>query len=126
MAPVPEPDPIEVDGATMERARQLLGAVAAGTFDRSELIPELDAFVQADAFAKAPALLDTLGTPQSMYAFEKRITADQTSTYFRVRYPEQILTWVVSVDADSRITGLCLRRSLTSSIFCVVYREVHY
>lgn len=34
-----------------------------------------------------------------MFAFEKRITADQTSTFFRVQYAKEVLTWVVSVDA---------------------------
>lgn len=41
----PEPEPIVVDPAIFERARTLLDAVARGTFDRSELAPELNASV---------------------------------------------------------------------------------
>ena len=122
----PEPDPIVIDSATIDRCRTLLDAVSRGTFDRSQLTPTLNAFVPADAFAGAPALLEPLGAPQSMYPFEKSITAYQTSTYFRVRYPNEILSWVVSVDADNRITGLSLRHSLTNLIFSVVSRNIQY
>jgi hypothetical protein len=125
-AAIPEPDPIVIDAATMDRARRLLDAVARGTFDRSELAPQLDAFLPPNVFAGAPTVVDTLGTPQSMFPFEKRIMADQTSLYFRVRYPKEILTWVVSVDADNRITGLSLRRGPRNRIFSVVYRDVQY
>jgi hypothetical protein len=38
---LPEPEPIVVDQATFDRARRLLDAVAHGTFDRSELAPQL-------------------------------------------------------------------------------------
>lgn len=118
-----EPEPIEVGAATSERARALLDAVASGTFDRSELLPALDAFVPAKAFASGAILVSALGQPQSMFAFEKRIMADQTSTFFRVRFPNQVLTWVVSVDPQNRIAGLSLRRSLNYKIFSVVRRE---
>ncbi|HEY2554465.1 MAG TPA: hypothetical protein VGI15_04370 [Candidatus Cybelea sp.] len=126
MPPFPEPDPIVIDSATMDRGRALLDAVTRGTFDRSELAPELEAFVPPSAFASAPALLEPLGTPHSIFAFEKSITAYQTSTYFRVRYPNQILTWVVSVGADNRITGLSLRYSPMHLIFNVVLRNILY
>ncbi|HEX3369952.1 MAG TPA: hypothetical protein VHS56_10285, partial [Candidatus Cybelea sp.] len=126
MQPFPEPDLIVIDSATMDRGRALLDAVTRGTFDRSELAPELEAFVPPSAFASAPALLEPLGTPQSIFAFEKSITAYQTSTYFRVHYPNQILTWVVSVGANNRITGLSLRHSLTNLIFSVVSRNIQY
>lgn len=121
-----EPDPIVIDGAMLERARGLLEAIAQGTFDRSELLPELDDFVRPEAFVNGAALVSALGTPEAMFAFEKRITADQTSTYFRVRYHKEALTWVVSVDAANRITGLSLRRGPNDTIFGIVWRDVRY
>ncbi|HLY02893.1 MAG TPA: hypothetical protein VKR56_10440 [Candidatus Cybelea sp.] len=122
----PEPGPIVVDAATVERARRVLDAVAQGTFDRSELMPQLDAFVEPEAFVDGAVLVSAFGPPRSMFAFEKRITADQISTFFRVRFPNDVLTWVVSVDATNKITGLSLRRSLNHLIFSVVYRDVQY
>jgi hypothetical protein len=85
----PEPEPIVVDQATADRARSLLDAVARGTFDRSELIPQLDAHVGPDFVVKGTASVSALGPPQSMFPFEKRIMADQTGTFFRVRYPKR-------------------------------------
>jgi hypothetical protein len=122
----PEPEPIVVDQATADRARGLLDAVTHGTFDRSELISQLDAFVGPNAFPFGATLLSALGPPQSMYPFEKRIMADQTWTFFRVRYPKQILTWVVGVDPANRITLLDLRRGPTNHIFSVTWRNIQY
>lgn len=123
----PEPDPIVVDTATSQRARQLLDAVARGAFNRSELAPQLDAFLPVTAFATGEAIVSALGKVQSMFPFERQLTAQQTSTYFRVRYPAKILTWVISVDADNRITGLSLRRDPTNRLFDVTYRrDVQY
>lgn len=122
----PEPEPIVVEPAIFERARTLLDAVALGTFDRSELAPELNASVPPQMFVNGAALVSALGAPQSMFAFQKCINAFQTSTYFRVRYPKEILTWVVSVDAENRISGLSLRRSPNNMIFSVVERNIGY
>lgn len=121
-----EPGPIVVDQATADRARGLLDAVAHGTFDRSELMPQLDAFVGPNAFPFGATLLSALGPPRSMYPFEKRIMADQTWTYYRVRYPKETLTWVVGVDSASRITLLDLRRGPNNHIFSVVWRNIQY
>jgi|HubBroStandDraft_6_1064221.scaffolds.fasta_scaffold229004_2 hypothetical protein len=122
----PEPEPIVVDQATADRARDLLDAVARGTFDRSELIPQLDAFVGPKAFPFGATLLSELGPPQSMYPFEKRIMADQTWTFFRVRYPKETLTWVVGVDPRNQITLLDLRRGPNNHIFDVAWRDIQY
>jgi hypothetical protein len=119
-----EPDPIVLDPATVDRARSLLDAVAHGTFDRSELAPQLD--VPPDFFAKGAALVSALGSPQSMYPYEKRIRAEQTLTYFLVRYPKEILTWLVGVDAANRITLLSLQRSPSYRIFCVAWKDYGY
>lgn len=121
-----EPGPIVVDQATADRARSLLDAVAHGTFDRSELIPQLDEFVDSNAFPFGAMLLSALGPPQSMYPFEKRIMAEQTWTFFRVRYPQEILTWVVGVDPANRITLLDLRWGPTKHIFSVTWSNVQY
>ncbi|MBV8331961.1 MAG: hypothetical protein JO192_04435 [Candidatus Eremiobacteraeota bacterium] len=122
----PEPDPIVVDQATADRARRLLDAVATGTFDRSELAPQLNAFVPPEAFVRATTLLSALGSPQSMFAFEKRVLASQVETYFRVRYPKETLTWVVALDDANRIVGLSLGRSWNNRIFSVFYRDIRY
>ncbi|MBV9440579.1 MAG: hypothetical protein JOZ24_11355 [Candidatus Eremiobacteraeota bacterium] len=122
----PEPDPIDIDSREVDRARRVLDAIARGTFDRSELAPQLDAFLPPKAFAEGATLVSALGSSQSMFAFEKRILAGQVETYFRVRYPNQILTWVVSVDDANRIVGLSLGRSRNNRIFSVFYRDIQY
>jgi hypothetical protein len=122
----PEPEPIVVDQATADRARHLLDAVAHGTFDRSELMPQLDAFASPDSFVNGAAFVSALGTPQSMFPFEKRIMADQTWTFFRVRYPNEILTWVVGVDPGNQVTLLDLRYSPNNHIFAVTWRNIQY
>lgn len=122
----PEPDPIAVDQATVDRARRVLNGVASNTLDRTELAPELSSFVPPEFFTKGAAFVSALGAPQSMYPFEKRIMANETSTYFRVRYPKEILTWVFSVNDAGRIVGLSLRHSPNNLIFNAVYREIAY
>lgn len=126
MPSFPEPDPIVVDDAMVDRARRLLDAVAHGTFDRSELAPQLNANVGPDFFVRGAALVSALGPPQSMYPYEKRIRAEQTLTYFLVRYPKEILTWLVGVDAASRITLLSLQRSPSYKIFCLAWKDYGY
>jgi hypothetical protein len=121
----PEPDPIVLDPATADRDRRLLDAVAHGTFDPSELAPQLGD-VSPDFFAKGAALVSALGPPQSMYPYEKRIRAEQTLTYFLVRYPKEILTWVVGIDAANRITLLSLQRSPSYKIFTVAWKDYGY
>ena len=56
-----EPEPIVVGQATADRARGLLDAVTRGKFDRSELMPQLDAFVGPNAFPFGARLLSALG-----------------------------------------------------------------
>lgn len=126
MPAVPEPEAIVVDRATFDRGRGLLDAVADGTFDRAQLAPQLDAFVPAQAFAHGATLVSALGAPQAMYPYEKRIRAEQTLTYFLVRYPKEVLTWLVGVDASNRITLLSLQRSPSNRIFCVAWRDYGY
>ena len=121
---LPEPNPIVLDSATVDRARKLLDAVTHGTFDRSELVPQLD--VGPDFFVKGAALVTALGPAQSMYPYEKRIRAEQTLTYFLVRYPKEILTWIVGVDAANRITLLSLQRSPSYQIFIVAWKDYGY
>jgi hypothetical protein len=122
----PEPEPIVLDPAMVDRARRLLDAVAHGTFDRSELAPQLDANVRPDFFVKGTTFVSALGSPQSMYPYEKRIRAEQTLTYFLVRYPKEILTWVVGVDAANRITLLSLQRSPSYRIFSLAWKDYGY
>ena len=125
MPTFPEPDPIVLDSATVDRARRLLDALAHGTFDRSELAPQLGD-VSPDFFAKGAAYVSALGPPQSMYPYEKRIRAEQTLTYFLVRYPKEVLTWVVGVDAANRITLLSLQRSPSYAIFTLAWKNYGY
>lgn len=122
----PEPDPIVIDEATSDRARVLLDAITHGTFDRSELMPQLYANVSPDFFVRAAVSVSALGVAQSMFPFERRITADQTWTFFRVRYPKEILTWVVGVDPENQITLLDLRRGPTYQIFNLTWRNIEY
>jgi hypothetical protein len=84
------------------------------------------AFVGPKAFPFGATLLSELGPPQLMYPFEKRIMADQTWTFFRVRYPKETLTWVVGVDPRNQITLLDLRRGPNNHIFDVAWRDIQY
>ncbi len=120
-----EADPIVLDPATVDRDRRLLDAVAHGTVDRSELAPQLGD-VSPEFFAEGAALVSALGPSQSMYPYEKRIRAEQTLTYFLVRYPKQTLTWVVGVDAVNRITLLSLQRSPSYKLFCLAWKDYGY
>jgi hypothetical protein len=120
----PEPDPIFLDPPMLARARRLLDAVTHATFDRSELAPQLA--VSSDFFVKGAALVSALGPAQSMYPYEKRIRAEQTLTYFRVRYPKEVLTWIVGVDAANRITLLSLQRSPSYQVFIVAWKDYGY
>ena len=122
----PEPGPIVVDQATADRGRALLDAVAHDTFDRSELIPQLEANVGPEFFVRAATFVSALGPPQSMFPFEKRIMADQTWTFFRVHYPKETLTWVVGVDPGNQITLLDLRRGPTNHIVGLTWRNIQY
>ncbi|MGB6412383.1 MAG: hypothetical protein WA668_04185 [Candidatus Cybelea sp.] len=70
--------------------------------------------------------MSALGPPQSMYPYEKRIRAEQTLTYFLVRYPKEILTWVVGVDAANRVTLLSLQRSPGNEIFTLAWKDYGY
>ena len=119
----PEPQPMVLDDASVEQARGILEAVARGTLDRSELAAPLDLNVSPAFLAKGAAFVSALGPPRSMFAFEKRLTADATSTYFRVRYPNEILTWIVSVNSANQITGLWLRRSESNIVFGIGSRK---
>jgi hypothetical protein len=70
--------------------------------------------------------VNALGSPQSMYPYEKRIRAEQTLTYFLVRYPKEILTWVVGVNAANQITLLSLQRSPSYKLFCIAWKDYGY
>jgi len=61
-----------------------------------------------------------------MYPYEKRIRAEQTLTYFLVRYRKELLTWVVGVDAANRITLVSLQRSPSYRIFIVAWKDYGY
>jgi hypothetical protein len=120
---LPEPQPIQIDQVTADRAASILNAVAQGTFDRTQLIPELQTGNTPAFFARASGVVIALGPVQSMVPFEQRITANETSTYFRVRFPKETLTWVVSVNQQNNITSLSLRRTASCLIVNIVYRS---
>lgn len=118
---MPEPQPIEVAPATVDRATSILNAMAQGTFDRAQLIPELQRFGNtAVFFERAKTIVDALGPVQTMFPFEQRITAGETSTYFRVHYAKETLTWVISVGPQNDIAGLSLRRTATCLLVNIV------
>ncbi|HET6276322.1 MAG TPA: hypothetical protein VFE16_10375 [Candidatus Cybelea sp.] len=123
---IPEPLPISVDPAIDERARAFLGAVTSGDIDRLSLNDQLAALLSDTGFAAAAEHAAALGTPEGIFAFEQRITAEGVATYYRVRYPSQIWTWVFSVDRAGRINGFSLRRSPRYKIFDVRLRDVAY
>ena len=122
---IPEPLPIAVDPAIDERAREFLRAVTLGRIDRSWLSERLNAIVPA-SMAEAAEHAAALGTAEGMYAFEQRTTAEGVATYYRVRYPSEIWTWVFSVDHAGGINGFALRRTPRFKIYNIWLRNVAY
>jgi hypothetical protein len=120
---LPEPQPIQVDQATIDRATAMLNAIAQGTFDQSQLAPELQTANTAAFFGRGAVIVSALGPVQAMFPFEQRITAEKTSTYFRVQFPKETLTWVMSIDPQGKIAGLSLRRKASCLIFNIIYKS---
>lgn len=118
---LPEPQPIEVAQATVDRAKSTLNAIAQGTFDQSQLAPELQTANTAGFFTRGVAIVGALGPVQTMFPFEQRIAAGETSTYFRVRFAKETLTWVISIDPQDKISSLSLRRTASCKIFNIMY-----
>jgi len=123
---IPEPLPISVDRSTDERARDFLRAVTLGRIDRTLLNERLSAILPETGIAAGAEHAAALGTAEEMFAFEQRTTAEGVATYYRVRYPSGIWTWVFSVDRTGRINGFSLRRSPRYKIFDVWLRDVTY
>lgn len=69
---------------------------------------------------------DPLGTPLGMYPYETRTTAQSQKTYFRVRFPEQTLTWILSVDHKGKIDGFSLQHGWSRRIISAFVRDVEY
>ena len=122
---IPEPLPISVDPATDEQARNFLRAVTLGRIDRTALNYRLSAMLPETGLAVAAEHAAALGTPEAMFAFEQRITAEGVATYYRVRYPSEIWTWVFSLDQAGHINGFSLRLR-RYKIFDVWLRNVTY
>jgi hypothetical protein len=123
---IPEPLPISVAPSIDERARKFLRAVTLGQIDRSSLSERLNAILPTPRFAEAAEHAAALGTVEGMYAFEQRTTAEGVATYYRVRYSNEIWTWVVSIDHAGSINGFALRRSPRYKIFNIWLRDVTY
>ncbi len=123
---IPEPLPIAVDAAVDERARDFLRAVTLGRIDRAALNERLSSILPDAGIALGAEHAAALGTAEEMQAFEQRTTAEGVATFYRVRYPSGIWTWVVSVDAAGRINGFSLRGSPRYKIFDVWLRNVTY
>ncbi|MBD5657071.1 MAG: hypothetical protein IAI50_18120 [Candidatus Eremiobacteraeota bacterium] len=119
--------PIAVDAATEKRAREVLDELTRGRIDRGAFSDELDAMLPKDwDISVAVEHAAALGPAKDMYAFQQRVTAEGVATYFRVRYPSEIMTWILSVDDAGRIIGFALRRSPRNMIFNVWIRDVAY
>jgi hypothetical protein len=123
---IPEPLPISVDPSTDERARAFLREVTLGRIDRTLLDERLSAILPETGFAAAAEHAAALGTAEEMFAFEQRTTAEGVATFYRVRYPSEIWTWVFSLNHAGRINGFSLRRSGRYKIYDVWLRNVTY
>jgi hypothetical protein len=123
---IPEPLPISVDASTDERARAFLRAVTLGQIDRALLNDRLSSILPETGVAAGAEHAAALGIAEEMFAFEQRVTAEGVATYYRVRYPSGMWTWVFSVDRGGRINGFSLRSSPRYKIFDVRLRDVSY
>jgi len=125
-ANIPEPLPIPVDPAIDQRAKDFLQAVTLGRIDRASLNEQLSTIWPGTGIAAAAEQAAALGTAEEMFAFEQRTTAEGVATFYRVRYPSGIWTWVFSVDQAGRINGFSLRRGPGYKIYDVWVRNVTY
>lgn len=123
---IPEPQPIHVPQATIDRDTALLNAVAQNTFDIAQLAPQLNEGNLPAFFTRGAGVVSAYGPVQSMFPFEQQSMADETATYYRVQFPKETLTWVVAIDAQGKITQLSLRRTARCKIFNIVYSDVQY
>jgi hypothetical protein len=114
-----------VDPAVDERARDFLRAVTLGRIDRTALNERLSANLPDTGIALGAEHAAALGVAEEMYAFEQRTTAEGVATFYRVRYPSEIWTWVVSVDGAGLINGFSLRHR-RYKIFDMWLRNVTY
>jgi hypothetical protein len=119
---LPEPQPIQVDRATVDRATAALNAIAQNAFDLSQLATELQNPNVARFFELGATVVSGYGAPQTMSPFEQQLTANGTSTYFRVTFPKGTLTWVMTIDSQNKIAGLSLRRTAVCKIFNITAR----
>jgi hypothetical protein len=123
---IPEPQSISVDPATDERARDFLRAITLGRIGATALDERLSAIITDAWIAPGVEHVAALGNPEEMYPFEQRTTAEGVATYYRVRYPAGLWTWVFSLDHAGRINGFSLRSSRRYKIFDVWLRNVEY
>jgi hypothetical protein len=123
---VPEPEPLEVDPQVDALARSFFDAVIAGNVDLSLLAEGLRHFLPAGFFEGSRSHTGSLGTPLGMYSYETRTTAESNKTYYRVRYPEQTLTWILSLDRGGKIDGFSLQHGWSRRIVSAFVRDVEY
>lgn len=123
---IPEPQPIQVDQATIDRATNLLNAVAQNTFDQSLLAPQLQTAGTPNFFGMGAKVVGPYGPVQTMIPFEQQITANGTSTYFRARFAKETLTWVITIDPQDKVAGLSLRRTPVCKIFNMASGAMQY
>jgi hypothetical protein len=115
-----------VDPATDDRARNFLRAITLGRIEGTALDDGLSGLLTDAWIAPGAAHAAALGSPEEMYPFEQRTTAEGLATFYRVRYPSGIWTWVFSCDHAGRVNGFSLRSSRRFKIFDVWTRNVEY
>lgn len=119
-----EPLPISLDAARIASARDWLQRIGRGSIDRTQIEPTLNTMLTDDVIRGGVRLMTGFGSPTTMFPFETRTTADGTAAYYRVKYPADTLTWILSVAQDGRINGFTLRRRPRDVIYSVMVRNV--
>ncbi len=90
-------------------AREWTHRLQTGDIDRSKLTAKLSAAIPPPAVPIFKAQLGALGEPAS-FIYRGRQAADRTTSYtYRVQFKGAVLTFIIGVDKDGKISGLDFR-----------------
>ena len=123
---IPEPEPLEIDPQVDKLARSFFDALLAENVDFSLLAERLRNSLPAGFLVGSRHSTDPLGTPLGMHPYETRTSAQSQKTYYRVRFPEETLTWIVSLDHGGKIDGFSLQHGWSRRIISAFLRDVEY
>jgi hypothetical protein len=122
-APTWEPKPITVDAQRLALANDWLARVAEGRIDRTQLDPQFSGIITDDVISGGVKFVGSYGRPEQLVPIEVRTNSEGVAIFYRARYSDTVLTWIVRTDSVGRINGMCLRHNAHNAIYRVVYEN---